>query len=265
MRYKYALFQLLASLLIGGATPAFSAPVFGSFPDTIFDVIRPEDQNAFACLKDAGRGERQIWDKRVDGEPQVNAYLFQAYFTDGTQIELAINPEFGTRDNARIVAQMFTGPLGFLPTSLRRGIEKFSVHDGNKGFHAGTGQIIMYRAQAQRRIGEHQLEESVFHEAVHASWDAAHRLNQDWKEAQQQDGGFLTQYGQSSPQREDLADTAVFVFGLLHHPERLPPVDSADIRRAIPHRIEYIRGLLPPDKPLIYPVGPAFDCIDQSS
>ena len=30
-----------------------------------------------------GRGPRQIWDKRVDGEPIVQAYLFRALYVDG--------------------------------------------------------------------------------------------------------------------------------------------------------------------------------------
>ena len=50
----------------------------------------------FACLGYIGRGERRVWDKRVDNEPVVNAFLFVARYNDGTSIEIAINPEFGT-------------------------------------------------------------------------------------------------------------------------------------------------------------------------
>lgn len=251
---------LIALAFLGLTRPLLGEPIYHSFPDTVFDVIRPDDPSAFACLIDAGQGKRQIWDKRVDGEPVVDAWLFTAHFTDGTAIEIAINPEFSSQSAAREVAEMFTRPLGQLPTSLRAGIKRFSVHDGRESFHAGTGGIVMYRQQALRRLEEKQLEESVFHEAVHASWDATHRLNPDWQAAQRRDGGFLTRYGAAHPEREDLPETAVFAFGLLHHPGRLPPVDSADIEAAIPNRLAYIAALLPPDQPLFYPVGPAPDC-----
>jgi hypothetical protein len=235
-------------------------PPFSDTAGTVFDIIRKEDPDSFLCLQPLGQATRQIWDKRVDGEPLVEAYLFMARFTDGSAIEIAINPEFGTAAAARAEALRNTTPLGQLPTSLRRGIGKFSVHGGDEGFHAGTGQIVVYAGRADQRLTYDHLEESVFHEAVHASWDAEHRLAPEWVAAQQADGGFLTDYAADSPEREDLAETALFAFALLHHPDRFPPVDSADTSRAVPHRIAYIAGLLPQDAPLTFPVGPVQDC-----
>ena len=242
------------------AAGAQNAPPFGDTAGTVFDIIRADDPDSFLCLQPQGQGTRQIWDKRVDGEPLVEAWLFTARFTDGTGIEIAINPEFGSSEAARTEALRYTTPLGQLPTSLRRGIERFSVHGGDQGFHAGTGQIVVYAGRADQRLTYAHLEESIFHEAVHASWDAIHRLAPEWKAAQAADGGFLTDYAADSPEREDLAETALFALALLHHPDRFPPVDSADTRRAVPHRIDYIAGLLPPGAPLTFAVGPVQDC-----
>lgn len=258
----------IAALCCGAALPAAvpdaaraqNDPPFSDTAGTVFDIIRADDPGSFLCLQPQGQAVRQIWDKRVDGEPLVQAFLFTARFTDGTVIEIAINPEFGSAGAARSEALRYTTPLGQLPTAVRRGIDRFSVHGGDAGFHAGAGQVVVYAGRADQRLIYAHLEESLFHEAVHASWDADHRLAPDWIAAQAADGGFLTDYAANSPEREDLAETALFALALLHHPDRFPPVDSADARRAVPHRIAYIANLLPPGAPLIFVIGPVQDC-----
>jgi len=247
---------------LGGAAMAQSGaePPFGDTASTVFDIIQVTDPSAFSCLQYAGRGERQIWDKRVDGEPVVNAFLFLSRYSDGTVIEIAINPEFETAEAARAEADRYAFALGQLPTTLRQGIRKFSVHDGDKSFHAGTGQIVFYSQRADQRLTYNHLEESIFHESVHASWDADHRLAPDWIAAQTADGGFLTDYGAKSPEREDLAETALFAYAILHHPDRFPPVDTDDTLRAASNRIDYIRKLLPPGEPIFFQVGPVTPC-----
>lgn len=236
------------------ASVARADPPYGDTAGTVFDIITTTDPSAFVCLEPMGQAPRQIWDKRVDGEPVVDAYLFVARYSDGAEIEIRVNPEFDAA-TAATLALRFAGPLGQLPTALRAGIGRFSIHGGNESFHAGTGQIVVYTEMADQRSSYAHLEESLFHESVHASWDDAHRLSPGWIAAQQADGGFLTGYGAENPDREDLAETALFAFALLHHPDRFPPADSDDTRAAVPHRIAYIATLLPPGEPLIVPLA----------
>jgi hypothetical protein len=234
-------------------------PPFGDTAGTIFDIITASDPSTFLCFEPLGQAPRQIWDKRVDGEPVVDAHLFRARFTDGAKIEIAVNPEFDAA-TARTLANRFARPLGQLPSSLRAGIARLSIHGGDEAFHAGTGQIVLYTEKTDQRASYRHLEESLFHEAVHASWDDAHRLAPGWQAAQAADGGFLTKYAAKNPEREDLAETALFAFAILHHPDRLPPADTADTKRAVPNRIAYIAGLLPPGAPLITPVETPETC-----
>ena len=236
-------------------------PPFGDTAGTVFDIIVRDDPSAFMCLEPAGRGLRQIWDKRVDGEPEVEAHLFTARYSDGAVIEIRVNPEFSA-DEAGVQARRHAYPLGQLPGTLRQGIGAFSIHGGRAGFHAGTGQIVVYTETSDNRESYAHLEESLFHEAVHASWDDAHRLAPDWIAAQQADGRFLTDYGQQRPEREDLAETALFAFAILHHPDRFPPVDTEVTRAAVPHRIAYIETLLPPGTPNPSPIDPAPVCAE---
>jgi hypothetical protein len=239
---------------------AETKPPFSWTKDTVFDIIRTSDESTFVCLEYVGRHDRRIWDKRVNGEPVVNAFLFVARYSDGSNIEIGINPEFEPLEKAKAEALRFAHPLGQLPTLLRAGIRRFSVHMGNKGFHAGTGHIVVYSGGADERVSYNHLEESLFHEAVHASLDAGHRLSDGWKRAQASDGRFLTSYGARRPEREDLAETALFAFAILHHPDRFPPADTKATMRAVPHRFAYIKELFPPGKPLVYSIGDAQTC-----
>jgi hypothetical protein len=201
-----------------------AGPLYESTADTVFDIITTRDEGHFMCLEYKGRQVEQIWDKRISDEPLVDIYSFVANFDDGTTIELAINPEFGSPEIARAEAMRYVTPLGQLPTMLRAGIARFSVHKGDEAFHAGTGQIIAYADKASLRIEENHLEETIFHESIHASFDAKYRLAPKWAEAQRQDGRFLTQYGRKVPDREDLAETALFAYAISRHPGRIPPV-----------------------------------------
>lgn len=251
---------LSAAALSAAMAQAPADPPFGDTVGTVFDILRAEDPSTFQCLEAKGQAPRQIWDKRVEGEPVIAAHIFEARFSDGTRIEMAINPEFGRAEAARTEALRYAPALGQLPTSLRRGLHRFSVHDGRKAPHAGDGQVIFYAKTADQRLGYQHLEESLFHESVHASWDAQWRLSPQWLAAAAADGGFLTRYGAEHPDREDLAETALFAFAILHHPDRLPPADTADTLAAVPHRIAFIETLLPKGQPLTQTVGPFAAC-----
>ena len=71
------------------------------------------------------------------------------------------------------------------------------------------------------------------------------------------DGTFATVYAKRKPALEDLAESALFAFAVIHHPARLPAADLEKIKRSIPNRIMYVETLLPVGQPLIFAVDPA--------
>ena len=152
---------LTATGLSQSAT-AQTKPPFGDTVGTVFDIITESDPSLFSCLEYTGRGERQVWDKRVDGEPTINAFLFRARYQDGADIEMIINPEFGSVKAAQKEAEVYTKALGQLPSSLREGIERFGVHKGDESPHAGTGGIIIYADTSRQRQSYNHLEETIF-------------------------------------------------------------------------------------------------------
>jgi len=223
---------------------AAETPIYGSTADTVFDIIATSDPSTFDCLSYEGRTTRQMWDKRVDNEFDLNVFLFHAYFTDGPSIDIIVNPEFETVDAAETEARRYTHALGQLPLVLRHGIRQLGIHGGMPTYSAGAGKIFVYADRTTRRIGQNHLEESLLHESVHTSLDPTYARSPEWQAAQAQDAAFVTRYGQEHPNREDLAETALFAYGFMTHPNRIPPVDSQDIRRAIPARLTLLETIL---------------------
>src|SRR5262245_30866181 len=106
---------LVAGALIGSLTPALADPPFWG---TIFiapDIITPADPTAYERAVSAGRGMRQMYDRRVNNWVNLNAYLFNATYNDGLAIEVQVNPEFGSLEAAAAQAQKFAEVVGRLP------------------------------------------------------------------------------------------------------------------------------------------------------
>ena len=244
---------LLATVLMS-ASQADDKPLYpSSVVGTDFDFILESDPDVFAALDYTGKGHPEMPDKTSRSAPlRKPAFTFVSRYRDGTSIALAIDAEFKTEAEARQEALRYTPRLGKLPTSLRRGVDRVVVHKGGADATAfsDVGLIVLYSANATRRIGTHDLEETVFHESVHAAWDKAHAASPEWRAAQKGDGRFVTEYARKNPDGEDLAESALFAYALLHHPERIPQEEAARIRRAIPARIAFVATLLPPDKPI---------------
>ncbi len=216
-------------------------PLYDSTSDTVFDIITTSDSSAFECLITQGPAIRQMWDKRVDREYDAEGFLFHAYYSGESKlIEIFVNAEFGTETAARRQAEIYAHPIGQLPSFLRKGVEFIGVHDGTPIYSAGAGKIFVYAERTKRRIEQRHLEESLFHEAVHVSLDKDHSNSSAWRDAQQRDGEFLTDYAKNNPEREDLAESALFAYALQVHPGRIPPVDSRDIMEKIPFRLDVL-------------------------
>jgi hypothetical protein len=253
MRSLIAVAFLLASAHQDDDKPLYPSSVVG----TDFDFIKESDPDTFVELESLGQGKAEMPDKTDKPAPLVKpAFLFVSQYRDGTSINLAIDVRFETEEAARNEALRYTPRLGKLPTALRRGVKRVVVHKGGEDATAfsDVGLIVLYSGNATKRIGTHDLEETVFHESVHAAWDKQHRESPGWLEAQKKDGRFVTEYARKNPKGEDLAESALFAYTLIHHPDRIPKDDAARIRRCIPARIAFVETLVPPGKPIHFAV-----------
>jgi hypothetical protein len=237
-----------------GAAANAEPPYKSSVVGTDFDFITDADPSLFDKLEYVGEQRREMADKRPDTpELRKQAFVFEAHFSDRTRVFIVIDAAFASPDAARAEALRYVHPLGKLPTLLRKGLDNsLVVHKGGEDTTAFSDQglIIVYSDNATKRIGTHDLEETIFHESIHASLDGAHAHSKEWTAAQTKDGAFITRYAEKNPEGEDLAESALFAYTLLHHPERIPAEDAKRIRELIPSRIAYIAKLIPPGQPI---------------
>lgn len=250
--------MLLASLAVAVlfAPPGSEKPLYpSSVVGTDFDVITDDDPGVFAELIAKGKAKPEMPDKADESkELHQPAFMFEARYRDNARISIAVDAAFATEDAARTEAMRYAARMGKLPSALRQGLRRLVVHRGGADTTAfsDAGLIVVYSDNATKRIGTHDLEETLFHESVHAAWDAAHRNSGPWIAAQKKDGRFATDYARKNPGGEDLAESALFAFALIHRPDRIPKKDAENLRRAIPARIAFVETLVPSGKPLFF-------------
>ncbi len=236
------------------ADPADPEPIISTGANQ-WDIITTRDPSAFVCVEYLGQGREEILTPdKSEYEIVPNTFLFTARFSDTTEIEIRVHPEIGGLDAARAEVDRYTVPLGRLPTVLRRGIERLAIRLGDETATASPAEgISMQTGNTRVRLDADRLEETLFHEAVHTTLDAtfAYMRSPRWMAAQEADGRWLTEYGRNNPDSEDLAETALFAYGLVRNPERFPAGVAATIRERIPNRIDFIETIIPPDRPVL--------------
>lgn len=227
-----------------------------------WDFIRSEDLGAFACIRYDGVSRAEMPDRR-GGELFVDGvFVFSAEYTDGTSVGIWVHPDVGSRSNARELALQVAEPVGELPTIMRSRLDHVVVHRGNEtAFAEDKGRFfVLYSTNMATRIRNHDLEETVFHESVHATLDQPWKESARWNNAQRADGGFITRYAERRPQGEDLAESSLFAWSLLIHPGRLPERVERMVWQIMPNRVLFFEELFVESGPVFQSVGPAGSC-----
>lgn len=228
-------------------SPSAPPPYRSSVVGTDFDIITEDDPSAFSRLEFAGFKQFEMPDKRNTGKPLLqDAYVFNAFFNDGTKVGIALSQDFGSRQAAEQEALRYTPRLGRLPSLYRKSLKHVVVHTGGEdttAFAEDKGHFfVIYAGNATKRIGTHDLEETFFHEATHASIQAARLQGAAWQAARARDNAYVTRYAMSDEQ-EDFAESALLAYAVICHPQRLPAADRAVIEKQIPNRIAYFRAV----------------------
>lgn len=231
---------------VGSAVRSTASPLYrSSVVGTDFDFISENDATSFERVEHVGFRTSEMPDKRGTSEPLIqNAFLFTAYFTDGTKIGIAMDKDFGSRQAAEQDLARYTQPLGKLPSLYRQNIKHIVVHSGGADTTAFAEDkahfFVIYSDNATKRIGTHDLEETFFHEGTHASIQTRYLGERAWKNAKSSDNAYITDYAKTDDQ-EDFAESALFAYTLIHNPERFPAAEREKIEKQIPHRIAFFR------------------------
>ena len=182
------------------------------YAGTVFitpDVLGPSDPTSLRGVTYAGRGQREIYDRRPDRWITVNAYLFTARYA-GQELEFQVNPEFGSREAARAEVDTYAPALGRLPAVLLSRAREVEINAGKELFGGNefNRSFLIHTNQGREYIRNGFLEEVFLHEAGHVSLDLAHANSAGWRSAQEADGVFISDYARDFPDTEKTSPRA---------------------------------------------------------
>jgi hypothetical protein len=200
-------------------------------------------------------------DKRNDILFAENVRTFTASYADGTTVGLWVHPDIATKDEATALVTPVAEAVAKLPTAMRSLLRHVVIHAGDEtAFAEDLGRFfVLYSDNIRSRISTHDLQETVFHESVHATLDIPHAESAAWLAAQSADAAFVTTYAAENPQDEDMAESALFAWAMVKHPGRLPPDIAGVVTALIPNRLAYFERLFAA-VPLPDPALPAPPC-----
>ncbi len=254
---------LLASVLLNGTS--WAAPIFeNSVVSHDIDLITADDPAVPACLHYVGQTLQEMPGALHTNDLMASdVYTFDASFADNSKLGIWAHPSVGTREDAEKLAAVLLGPLGRLPAVLRQRLTHVVVQSGDHtSFAEDKGHFfVTYAENIRSRISTHDLEETVFHESVHAALQDQWEESAAWREAQKADNAFVTEYAAKLPHREDLSESALFAFAYLRHPERLPPEVRRSIETIMPARVSFFRTIFETPEPDVSAVEMPKDCL----
>lgn len=232
--------------LVVAAIPVAANPIFpNSVVSNDLPFIRPGDIGAYRCLVYEGATRAEMPDSRGGELFADGVRVFRAGFADGSSVPLWLHPDIGSRSVARDYAETVARALGELPSFMRETLDHVVIHAGDaSAFAEDAGNFfVLYTRNIDKRVSTGDLPHTVFHESVHATLDQRWLQDRRWKRAQASDGGFVTEYAASRPDKEDLAESALFAWTMTMHPGRLPARVEDAVRRIMPARLALLGEL----------------------
>lgn len=209
------------------------------------DFIQSDDFTVPSTIVYLGTARREMPDKRNDILFDDNALVFLLKFDDETYVNVYGHSDFKNSSEVEKYVTMISAPIGKLPFHMRDALDYVVIHKGDAtAFAEYLAQfMVLYSDNIMTRVLNHDLEETVFHETVHATLDYQRRNSSEWSEAQLADNLFVTSYGARNPESEDFAESALFAHTLIKHPNRLPVKLENWLVNNIPHRLKYFNEL----------------------
>jgi FlgD Ig-like domain len=238
MTYSGPLLALL--LLLGHARVD---PPYGGTVWIDPDIITEQDASSFTSFTYSGRGIRAVFDRRAADWVQVDGYLFEVIFDDGTTSEFIVNPEFGSLAAAQEHVERYAYPIGQLSTTLRRDMREVWINGGDEAFGGGNNSILIHTVYGERAQSQGFLEEVLVHEAAHTSLDADHANTAGWLAAQASDPESISTYARDNPTREDVAESILPYYAVRYRSDRISLADYNKMTQAIPARLAYFDAI----------------------
>ena len=252
-----------ADIVTLNLSPSAGKPLFpSSVVSNDIDFIKSTDASVAYCIAFQKTGRAKMVDKRHNRLLTLNVSFFVVRFADGTRVGLWVHPDLGPRAVILHYARHVARGLSHLPSAMRETLSHVVIHHGDETAFAEDEEhfFVLYHKNIDTRLQQHDLEETIFHESVHATLDDRWSRDPAWRFAQAADGAFITHYAKAHPNREDLAETALFSYVLLTTPERFSDSLVAKIRQLVPNRLAFFKRLFLDGQPLLRQIRKTEKC-----
>lgn len=236
--------RIILSIILGTAPlGSVAQPLYpNSVASNDLDFILPDDPGSCWSIAEAGAGRTEMYDPRRDALFVEGAIHFDVTYPD-QRLRINVHPDVGDPQQR---ARQAAASLSRLPIRMRVEMRHVNILDGDGSAWAeDLGRFFtLYDALMERRLAEHDLDETVFHETAHVALDPIISNDPDWRANQVSDDGFITDYAAENPDTEDIAESALFAWTLAHHPGRLPEDVEGAVRDIMPNRLDYLGNML---------------------
>lgn len=212
--------------------------------------IQLTDASSDYCMGFTGRQTKEMPGGPTDDLFESNVFIFEANYEDGTTVEVWATSRFSSENAAKSEADEIAKRLALLPTFMRETLKHVILHVGDSGAFAEdiSNFFVVYDGNMAFRRSENDMEETLFHESVHATMDKMYRDGDPkWANAQQTDPEFITEYAKGRV-TEDMAESAIFAFTDKYFPNRLPQDVTDAMYQIMPNRIAYLQNIFPEDE-----------------
>ena len=234
--------SLIAAIVLS-ACPAVAGPLYpNSVASNDLDFIRMDDPTTCFSVVPTAPADAEMYDPRRDVLQVTGVLHFEVRSPDHILI-IRLHPAV---PNPAARAQAVAASVARLPDPMRLALRSVHILDGDgTSWAEDRGQFFtVYDDLIDRRLADHDLDETVFHEAAHVALDPVLSTDPDWRANQDADARFVTEYAAQFPDREDIAESALFAWTMLYHPGRLPPQVEQAVRDTMPNRLEYLGNVL---------------------
>ncbi len=249
MKRIFILIPLFIGSFASAQTPPSNPLFINSIVSTDIDFIKENDSDVSTSISYKGQDIKEMPDSRGGDLMDNKTFVFEASFSNGKKVGIWCHSTFGSQEAAKKYADKLLPRLGKLPELMRDKLSHVIIHKGDAGaFAESLGHFFMlYSDNMDTRISNNDLEETVFHESVHAALDEKFSNTEAWRQAQKDDGNFITDYAQSRSSKEDLAETTIFAYTMMKYPGRLSSETENWAKTHIPNRLAYIEEVIFPE------------------
>ena len=227
-------------------------PPFGGTMWDLPDLIKSSDYTIYSTSSYQGIETRLFYDKSIPDFINYPAHVYKVNFGDDLSIDFEIYTEF-TQQEAGNIEQKYAPLIGQLGKDLRKNIISFEFLKGQEVASAQRTDDLNYAnitfhtewltSVVETRSDGDKTEELLIHESAHLSIDPYVYGQQEWTDAVNLDGNYLSTYAKDNPNSEDIAETFQAYIAVKYFPDRISNSLRDTILSVCLNRFKYFDSL----------------------